>query len=170
VKELRFFDLVETCTAFNHKSRVVIELIKLMQNEIDRSKDSAERQRLSMELNYNQLFTHFASKRKITLLRYLFTLPSTQFKFTIELFIKSLEIDACDIASLIFKEFFRLIRDVDPHDEEVILTSIVSSFQKSNGQIEFKCFLVRQFSERMMQRHARRLLDTLDTRLSLNSK
>jgi hypothetical protein len=83
-----------------------------------------------MELNYNQLFTHFASKRKITLLRYLFTLPSTQFKFTIELFIKSLEIDACDIASLIFKEFFRLIRDVDPHDEEVILTSIVSSFQK----------------------------------------
>ena len=100
----------------------------------------------------------------------MFTLPLTQFKFTIELFIKSLEIDACDIASLIFKEFFRLIRDVDPHDEEVILTSIVSSFQKSNGQIEYKCYLVRQFSERMMQRHAKRLLDTLDTRLSLHSK
>jgi hypothetical protein len=30
VRELRFFDIVETCTAFNHKSRVVIELIKLL--------------------------------------------------------------------------------------------------------------------------------------------
>lgn len=78
--------------------------------------------------------------------------------------------DASDIAALIFKEFFRLIRDVNPHDEEVILTNVVSSFQKSNGQIEFKCYLVRQFSERMLQRHARRLLDTLDIRLSQKSK
>jgi hypothetical protein len=58
-----------------------------------------------------------------------------------------------------------MIREINQHDEEVILTSIVSSFAKSSGLIEFKCFLVRQFSERMLQRHARRLFDTLDLKI-----
>lgn len=59
---------------------------------------------------------------------------------------------------------------MDAHDEETILTSIVASFAKNNAMVEFKCFLVRQFSERMLQRHARRLLDTLDLKLSLQNK
>ena len=63
-----------------------------------------------------------------------------------------------------------MIRSIEAPDEEVILTSIVASFAKSNGQIEFKCYLVRQFSERMLQRHVRRLLETLDRLLQAKSK
>lgn len=103
-----------------------------------------------MELDYEQLFGLFVVKRKISLLRYLFSLPPAYFRFTVDIFIRCLELEAADIAALIYKEFFRLIRGVNPHDEEVILTSVVSSFAKSNGMIEFKCYLVRQFSERML--------------------
>lgn len=53
------------------------------------------------------------------------------------------------MAALIYREFFRLIREYTPHEEEMILTSLVASFAKSNGMLEFKCFLVRQFSERL---------------------
>jgi len=45
------------------------------------------------------------------------------------------------------------------------MTSIVASFSKSNGMLEFKCYLVRQFVERMLLRHASRLLDTLDIKI-----
>jgi len=96
-----------------------------------------------MELNYAQLFGLFVVKRKIGLLRYLFSLPQKQFGFSIDIFIRCLELEACDIAALLYKEFFRLIREVSQHDEEIILTSIVSSFAKSNGMLEFKCYLVR---------------------------
>lgn len=72
------------------------------------------------------------------------------FKFKYQHFKVCLQIEAYDIGALIYKEFFRLIREIDPHDEEIILTSIVSSFAKTNGMIEFKCYLVRQFSERML--------------------
>lgn len=99
------------------------------------------------------------------MLRYLFQLRTELFKFRIELFTKCLELEAYDIAALIFKEFFRLIRDIPPNEEEVILTSVVASFSKANGMLEFKCYLVRQFSERMLQRHVKRLLDTLDVRI-----
>ena len=76
-----------------------------------------------------------------------------------------MDLDAVDIAALIHKEFFRLIREISPHEEELIMTSIVASFSKSNGMLEFKCYLVRQFVERMLLRHASRLLDTLDIKI-----
>ena len=82
-------------------------------------------------------------KRKIGLLRFLFSLPMKDFTFTVDLFLRALELEAIDIAALIYREFFRLIRDVSPHDEELIMTSLISSFSKSNGMLEFKCFLVR---------------------------
>lgn len=87
-----------------------------------------------------------------------------------ELFLRALELEAIDVAALIYREFFRLLRDVTPHEEELILTSLVSSFSKSNGMLEFKCFLVRQFSERLLLRHARRLLDTLDLKIGAKNK
>jgi len=36
--------------------------------------------------------------------------------------------------------------------------------------LEFKCYLVRQFAERMQIRHSRRLLDTLDMKLAVKNK
>lgn len=50
------------------------------------------------------------------------------------------------------------------------MTSIVASFSKSNGMLEFKCYLVRQFVERMLLRHASRLLDTLDIKIQAKNK
>lgn len=35
-RSLHFIDLIETALHFNHKSHVSIELIKLMQNEVDK--------------------------------------------------------------------------------------------------------------------------------------
>ncbi len=63
---------------------------------------------------------------------------------------KCLEMDATDMCALMHKEFFRLIRDISPQNEEIMLTSIISSFAKSNGMIEFKCYLARQFSGKML--------------------
>lgn len=99
---------------------------------------------LSIELDYNAIFGCFVVKRKIRLLRHLFNLQPWHWKFdSIELFKKALELEATDIAALIYKEFFRIIRDTSPHDEELILTSIVASFYKNNGMIDLKCYLVR---------------------------
>jgi hypothetical protein len=125
---------------------------------------------LWLELDYKELFSLFIAKRKIGLLRFLFSLPTSQFAFSIDLFQRALELDAIDMAALIYREFFRLIREVTPYEEELILTSLVSSFAKSNGMLEFKCFLVRQFSERLQLRHARRLLDTLDLKIKAKNK
>lgn len=125
---------------------------------------------LWLELDYKELFGLFVAKRKIGLLRFLFSLPPAQFSFSVELFIRALELEAIDVAALIYREFFRLIREVTPHEEELILTSLVSSFAKSNGMLEFKCFLVRQFSDRLLMRHARRLLDTLDIKIAAKNK
>lgn len=63
---------------------------------------------------------------------------------------RCLELEASDMAALVYKEFFRLIRQIDAHSEETILSSLVASFSKQNGMVEFKCYLVRQFSERML--------------------
>lgn len=144
---------------FKHKSFVIIELIKLLQNTLERvggnnqvtanSAKSIEKSELTdyeilwLELDYKELFSLFVVKRKIGLLRFLFSLPMKDFTFTIDLFLRALELEAIDIAALIYREFFRLIRDVSPHDEELIMTSLISSFSKSNGMLEFKCFLVR---------------------------
>ena len=56
----------------------------------------------------------FILKRRITLLRFLFTLDRKVFDFHADLFLKALEHEAYDMAALLFKEFFRLLRNMDP--------------------------------------------------------
>jgi hypothetical protein len=99
---------------------------------------------LSIELDYNEIFSCFVAKRKIRLLRHLFSLPPEHWKNnTIDLFKRALELEASDIAALIYREFFRMIRDTNGQDEEIILTSLVASFNKNNAMIDFKCYLIR---------------------------
>jgi hypothetical protein len=74
-------------------------------------------------------------------LRYLFTLHN-EFDFNSTLFIEALELEAYDIASLLYKEFFRRLRD-QKKDNEYIITILISSLNKNNGMIEFKSFLLR---------------------------
>jgi len=60
-------------------------------------------------MDYHQLYRKFVQKRKIKLLRYLFSL-NVEFIFTSTMFVEALELEAYDIASLLYREFFRKIR------------------------------------------------------------
>lgn len=109
----------------------------------DEDDDEAKR------LDYEELFKLFIIKRKIKLLRHLFTLDRKIFDFHADLFIKSLELDAYDMAALLFKEFFRLLRHMDSKQTEFAVSYIVSSYSKNNGMLDFKAYLARQFTEQM---------------------
>ena len=128
------------------KSSEVIALVKLMQNEVDRH--GKKQQNLGNnsggedpnqdgmpsapdgdgnggsswtihdELNYNNLFAIFIRRRKIKLLRYLFSLDSKVFRFTPYLFLRALQMDAFDMAALLHKEFFRVLRDMNSSETE----------------------------------------------------
>lgn len=84
-------------------------MMQLMQNEIDRSSKDSE----MPPLDYEELFKLFIVKRKIKLLRFLFGHEKNLLEFDAELFLMALELDAYDMAALLFKEFFRLLRNLD---------------------------------------------------------
>ena len=65
-------------------------------------------------IDYEELFKLFLLKRKVKLLRYLFSLDRKLFEFHADLFLMALELEAYDMAALLFKEFFRLLRNLDP--------------------------------------------------------
>jgi hypothetical protein len=54
-----------------------------------------------------------------------------------------LELEAYDMAALLFKEFFRVLRNMTPHQFEQAILAIVSSYNKNNGMLDFKAYLVR---------------------------
>ena len=102
-------------------------MVRLMQNEMDRIKsrhsfqpkksfggDDDEDDDEASRLDYEELFKLFIVKRKIKLLRFLFSLDRKVFDFHPDLFLKTLELEAYDMAALLFKEFFRLLRHMDP--------------------------------------------------------
>jgi hypothetical protein len=140
-RELHFNDIILAALENDIKSKNIIKLIKLMKNELIQRKFKNP----EIELNYKDLYRVFVQRRKIKLLRYLFSLP-IEFTFNSNLFIEALELEAYDIASLLYKEFFRKIRSASK-DNEYIITILISSLNKNNGMIEFKTFLMRQYLE-----------------------
>ena len=46
------------------------------------------------------------------------------------------------------------------------MTSLVASFNKNNGMLDYKCYLVRTVLERMTLRHARTLLDNITLKVN----
>ena len=72
------------------------------------------------------------------------------------------------MAALLYKEFFRLLREEMPPGElEQTIISVISSFNKNNGMLDYKCYLVRQFTEKMLLRHAKNLLDNLQLKIKV---
>ena len=57
-----------------------------------------------------------------------------------------MELEAYDIGALLYKEFFRRLKE-SKKENEYIITIIISSFNKSNGQVDFKAFLIRSYLE-----------------------
>lgn len=85
------------------------------------------------------------------------------------MFIEALELEAYDIASLLYKEFFRRLRD-QKQDYDYIITILISSLNKNNGMIEYKTFLLRQYLHSFVLRHSKLFLDTLDAKLQQENK
>jgi hypothetical protein len=84
----------------------------ILQNEVGKNK--GEKSALAVELDYQELFSLFVVRRKIKLLRFLFL--QKDFRFSINLFLRTLDLEAYDIAALLHKEFFRMIRDLKSLD------------------------------------------------------
>lgn len=121
------------------------------------------------EFSYRDLFRIFVQKRKIKLLRYLFQLHN-DFDFTPELFVETLELEAYDIAALLYREFFRSLRDRTATETEYIITILVSSLNKNNGLVEYKTFLLRSYLEQFALRHAKQLVEVLEQKVSQENK
>jgi hypothetical protein len=69
-------------------------------------------------------------------------------EFTEEHFLDVIENDAFDMAVLLYREYFLLIRD--PRVLDRIVTNLVNSFSKSSsGQLEAKCFLLKKFMKHL---------------------
>lgn len=69
-RELHFNDIIYAALECDIKSMTIIKLIKLMKNELVARKF----QKSEEELNYKDLYKVFVQRRKIKLLRYLFSL------------------------------------------------------------------------------------------------
>ena len=123
------------------------------------------------EFSYRDLFRIFVQRRKIKLLRYLFQLHN-DFDFSPQLFIEALELEAYDIGALLYREFFRSLRDrkETPTENEYIITILISSLNKNNGLVEFKTFLLRSYIEQFALRHAKQLVDVLDQKIMQENK
>ena len=78
------------------------------------NENEEDEQTIHDELDYSELFSLFITRRKIRLLRFLFSLESKHFSFKYEYFLKALELEAYDMAALLYKEFFRLMREMPP--------------------------------------------------------
>lgn len=152
-------DIINAALDSKENSRSIVELIKLMKNELQ----SQFFEDAKNELNYRELYKIFIQRRKIKLLRYLFTLQN-EFDFSNSLFVEALELEAYDMGALIYKEFSRRLRQTNK-DNEYIITILISSLNKNNGLIEFKSYLLRQYIEQFILRHAKQFLDTLDAKI-----
>lgn len=73
------------------------------------------------------------------------------------------------MAALLYKEFFRILRDSQA-DNEYIITILISSLNKHNGQMDFKAFLIRSYLEQFILRHANHFLDTLAQKILQENK
>ena len=80
--KIRFIDIVISMLDKGHKSYEIIDLIKMLANYIDAAKPKAQYNEMENdepertihdELNYNELFELFITRRKIRLLRFIFS-------------------------------------------------------------------------------------------------
>ena len=72
---LTFINVIESIIDLGtHKSDEILEMIRLMQKEVDRIKNSSMVAGVGNLIDYEQLYELFIVKRKIELLRFLFRL------------------------------------------------------------------------------------------------
>jgi hypothetical protein len=92
-------------------------------------------------IDLRELFLMFAMKRKLKLMSHLINSEDFSFEFNEDNFCDVIENDVYDIGVLLYREYFLLIS----RQREKITQLLVRSFQKPNGQIESKCYLLQRF-------------------------
>lgn len=106
-------------------------------------------------------------KRKLKLMSHLINSDDfSKFEFTEDNFSDVIENDVYDIGVLLYREYFLKIS----RSREHLTKLLVSSFQKSNGQIESKCYLLRRFISGMRYDHAVTFIETLEERVKDHSR
>ena len=98
-------------------------------------------------IDLRELFLIFAMKRKLKLMSHMINSEDFHLEFTEDNFIDVVENEVYDIAVLLYREYFLLVKD----QRDRITTLLVNSFQKANGMLESKCFLLRRFISRQMR-------------------
>jgi len=168
MKPLTAIDIVRIALDMKLNTTDMVELLKILRNEIKGSKvaDKAE------QLDYKEFFRLFIKLRKVKLIRYLFN-QRIEFEFTVQIFIMALEEDCYDMAMLLHKEFRYLMRENSQEENKQIVSLCVASINKSNlaaGMIEYKCFLLREYLDHFQLRHARSLLDYIYKKIEIPNK
>jgi len=92
-----------------------------------------------------ELFLMCAIKRKLKLMSFLINERAYDFTFQEINFIDVLENNALDMAVLLYREYFLILTEKYENMNKLL----VDSFNKSNGQLEAKCFLIKRFMGKM---------------------
>lgn len=113
-----------------------------------------------------ELFLLFAMKRKLKLMSHLINSDDFIFEFTENNFCDVIENDVYDIGVLLYREYFlKIVRQKDH-----ITQLLVTSFQKANGQLEAKCFLLRRFIGTMRYEQATQFVEAVEERVKDSSR
>jgi hypothetical protein len=167
--EINVLDIINQAMDHNIKTKNIITLLQLMSYEIQVMKVPDH----MVQLNYKEFFKVFVKKRKIKLLRYLFS-QKIEFEFSAHIFILALEEDAYDLATLMHDEFSYLMRDNSVEEKKQIVNHIVSSLNKTTnqgaGMIDQKCYLIREYLDYFQLRNARTMLDFIDKKVNIANK
>lgn len=91
---------------------------------------------------------------------------SPHIEMTQSLFVDVLKNEALDMAVLIYREYFMYLRK-DPSE---IITILIAAFEKPNGMLESKCYLIRRYLKDLTYAQANHLLEVIETRVYDKSK
>lgn len=117
-------------------------------------------------LDSRELFLMFAMKRKLKLMSHMINCRDYQLEFTEDTFIDVIENDVYDMAVLLYREYFLRIKK----KRGKIVTLLVNSFSKANGQLESKSFLLKRFIGAMRFEHAQKFLEAIEERVNDSSR
>ena len=117
-------------------------------------------------LDSRELFLMFAIKRKLKLMSHVINSADFMLNFNEDNFIDVIENDVYDMAVLLYREYFLKITK----KQDKICQLLVNSFEKMNGQLESKCFLLKRFINSMRFEQAQQFVESIEDRISDSSR
>lgn len=93
-----------------------------------------------------KLFLLFCVKRKLKLMSLtLNSQESPSLEMRNEIFMDVIKNDALDMAVLLYREFFLILKENPSETIQLLITC----FEKANGNLESKCYLIRRYIKEM---------------------